>query len=90
MKKVLCKKNLKYILPLLAVLAVMVILVFVLSGNDDRREVQKHKYFLTLDFDAESKTLSGREEVFYINSSENMFETLYFHLYLIYIYLSFY
>ncbi len=80
-KKIFDKKNLKIIVPaVIVVLVMLVILIVSLTKKDDNVQ-GLHNYKLQLSYNDESKVLSGSEEVEYYNNSENMFTSLYFHLY---------
>ncbi len=62
------------------VLAVLFLLPFALVGCT-KKEEKLSSYDITLSYDDESKILSGKEEISYINSSDNLLSELHFHLY---------
>lgn len=77
------KLNKKHILfGGLAVLVFIFALVFWLAGISKKDESTKlNCYTLCLEYDHENYILRGIERVEYTNNSENMFSSLYFHLY---------
>ncbi len=76
------KINKKYLLwggVLLAIIVAMVIASIIFSKEEGAEE--RTKYTLDLEYEENSHTLFGEEQVEYFNSSDNMFTTLSFHLY---------
>ena len=83
MKKVkgLSKNKLKYIFPAILLLLIIVAIVCVIVFRGGSLKKNLNSYSLKLSFDEENHLLSGNEKVTYYNNSENMFNSLYFHLY---------
>ncbi len=81
MKINLNKKNIKYLIFAIIVVAIFIlVLLFCLKGKQDYKSILSC-YDLKLSYDENSHILKGEEEVVYVNNSDNSFEKLYFHLY---------
>ena len=57
----------------------LLFITFFLTGCSSEGEINSYK--IDIIFDAESKSLSAEEVVYYVNNSDNAFDNLYFHLY---------
>lgn len=79
--KKLPQNKLKYIFPAILALLIVVAVICVIVFRGDKTNKNVSEYNLSLVYDDEEKILSGKEQLTYINSSDNMFETLYLHLY---------
>ena len=80
MKRKITKKQLKIYVPLFVVMALLLIMpLFFISC--DNAKINLTTYCMNLKYDDENHLLNGQEEVQYYNNSENVFDTLYFHLY---------
>ena len=62
------------------VFVLMFLVPFIMVGCGVE-EVQLSSYALDLEYNDSQKTLKGNEVVSYVNTSDNMFSYLYFHLY---------
>ena len=81
LKKISINKKTKIIaLSLLFALVIAIVVMLCLSATKDE-DSPRTSYKMTLAYDAQTRTLSGSEEVTYINNNENMFTYLYLHLY---------
>ena len=81
LKKISINKKTKIIaLSLLFALVIAIVVMLCLSATKDE-DSPRTSYKMTLAYDAQTHTLSGSEEVTYINNNENMFTYLYLHLY---------
>lgn len=54
---------------------------FLLGGCSPAKEPAQNTYTLNLSYDSDNQTLSAKQLVCYVNTSENAFSELYFHLY---------
>ncbi len=82
MKKILLnKKIIKYVLSgICLALIILAVILFCIKGKEDDSK-GLNNYILKLDYDEDSNLLKGREEICYVNNSNNCFDKLYFHLY---------
>ena len=81
MKKIVINKKFK-IISVVVMLAVAILIVTLLCVNFKKdTSYNLSSYKMELSFNDEQKTLTGTEEVTFVNNYDNMFTYLYLHLY---------
>lgn len=81
MKKLKLGKKTKIIALALLLISVIVIIALLSIASLRGEEQALSTYTMDLSYNDSSHSLEGREEITYINNSDNMFEKLYLHLY---------
>lgn len=81
MKKIILNKKIKFISTIFLFAIIISIVIFLCLTGLKQEEIALSTYKMDLIYDNDKKTLSGSEEITFINNYDNMFTYLYLHLY---------
>ncbi len=81
MKKITLNKKTKIVSTIVLFAAIIAIVIFLCLSGLKQEEQPLSSYKMQLSYDSSAHTLSGSEEITFINNYDNMFTYLYLHLY---------
>ena len=81
MKRIILNKKTKIISTAILFVVVMAIVIYLCLSVPSNDDVKLSTYKMDLTYNDESKTISGNEEITFINNYNNMFTSLKLHLY---------